>query len=69
MSKSSRAADVTQSRFSTNCEFFALTRKNEGKPFFYCRNFSVVLPCAPVYRVLLSLNQNCRSFQRLVVTG
>ena len=29
----------TQSRFSTNCEFFALTRKNEGKPFFYCRIF------------------------------
>ena len=24
----------TQSRFSTNCGFFALTRKNEGKPFF-----------------------------------
>ena len=39
MSKSSRAADVTQSRFSTNCEFFALTRKNEGNPFFIVEIF------------------------------
>ena len=40
-----------------NCDLFALTRKTQRKIFFNSKIFFVVLPRAPVYRVLLWLNQ------------
>ena len=43
--------------FLMNCDLFALTRKTQRKIFFNSKIFFVVLPRAPVYRVLLWLNQ------------
>ena len=40
-----------------NCDLFALTRKTQRKNFFNSKIFFVVPPRAPVYRVLLWLNQ------------
>ena len=43
--------------FLMNCDLFALTRKTQRKIFLIVKYFLVVLPRAPVYRVLLWLNQ------------